>query len=155
WIVVHLGSRYPPSVTLGYDGNIFFFAIRRGYHTEIGNLKIALALDPRSGRGCPSYCKQCHYNVRRWGHASWGHPKAERKASASVVALLKARSCKADGYLFPASLILRKSAITISKSQMQTKLSTTLKADAIEVGHTTAVIFSSFGGIVDQSTTYP
>ena len=44
---------------------------------------------------------------------------------------------------FPPFLILRKSAMIISESQMQTKLSTTLKADAIEVEHTTAVIFPS------------
>ena len=33
--------------------------------------------------------------------------------------------------------------MTISKSQMQTKLSTTLKAEAIEVEHTIVVIFPS------------
>jgi hypothetical protein len=52
-IVAHLGSRYPPSVTLGDDSNISFFAVRRGYQTEIRQLEIALALDARNGRGRP------------------------------------------------------------------------------------------------------
>src|SRR4026209_2359276 len=42
-IVAHLGSRYLPSVTLGDDSNIFFFAVRRGYQTVISNLELALA----------------------------------------------------------------------------------------------------------------
>ena len=53
---MHLGSRYLPSVTLGDDSNIFFFAVRRGYQTVISNLEIALALDARNGRVCPGYC---------------------------------------------------------------------------------------------------
>ena len=51
-IVAHLGSRYLPSVTLGDDSKIFFFAVRRGYQIVISNLEIALALDARHGRGC-------------------------------------------------------------------------------------------------------
>src|SRR5262245_18522507 len=47
----------------------------------------------------------------------------------------------ADPFRF--SLIFRTSAMTINNSQMQIKLSTTLKAEAIEVAHVTVVIFPS------------
>ena len=52
----------------------------------------------------------------------------------------------------PASLIFRKSAKMINKSQRQAKLSTTLMADVIEVPHMTVSIFASVnGGLVNSS----
>ena len=52
----------------------------------------------------------------------------------------------------PASIIFRKSAKMINKSQRQAKLSTTLMADVIEVPHITVSIFASVnGGLVNSS----
>jgi hypothetical protein len=61
--------------------------------------------------------------------------------SCGVVSATGAQSPRARSVL--AFLIFRKSAITITKSQMQAKLSTTLMADVIEVPHMTVSIFAS------------
>jgi hypothetical protein len=53
-----------------------------------------------------------------------------------------------------AFLIFRKSAITINKSQRQTKLSTRLMADVIEVPHMTVSIFASVNGGLVNSPDY-
>ena len=52
-IVAHLGSHYLPSVTLGDDGNIFFFAIRRPCTFKPTDTKVRHRYSPGRGHSKP------------------------------------------------------------------------------------------------------